>query len=159
MQPTKVMCISVVRRVSDNRICGAVLPRAGNVVVVSDSTYTVSGNRALWSGRTLRSWADDLVEAVVGGFDPARVILFGSVASGSDGPDSDIDLLVVFDDAPPASRRRVMVELRKATRHIAAPHDLLVTSVADLERNAGRPGSTEYEPAQFGITVYDRDAA
>lgn len=117
----------------------------------------VKGNRALWSGRTLRSWADDLVEAVVAGFDPAQVILFGSVASGSDGPDSDIDLLVVFDDAPPASRRRVMVELRKATRHVAAPHDLLVTSVADLEHKADRPGSTEYEPAQFGITVYERD--
>ena len=96
---------------------------------------------------------------MVAGFDPARVILFGSVASGSDGPDSDIDLLMVFDDAPPATRRQVMIELRKATRHIAAPHDLLVTSVADLDRNASRPGSTEYEPARFGITVYDRNAA
>lgn len=133
--------------------------RAGSVVLVSDSIYVVSGNRALWSGRTLRSWADELVDAVVAGFDPARVILFGSVAAGCDGPDSDIDLLVVFDDAPPATRRQMMVELRKATRHIAAPHDLLVTSVADLERNARQPGSTEYEPAQFGITMYDRHAA
>ena len=48
----------------------------------------------------------------------------------------------------------LMVELRRATRHIAAPHDLLVTSKADLERNAELPGSTEYEPAQFGVSVY-----
>lgn len=52
-----------------------------------------------------------------------------------------------------------MVELRKATRHLAAPQDLLVTSVADLEQNARQPGSTEYEPAQFGITMYDRHVA
>lgn len=139
------------------RVDGVV--RAGNVGIMSDSTFAVSGNRALWSGRTLRAWADDLVAAVVTSFDPAQVILFGSVASGSDGPDSDIDLLIVLDDAPRATRRQLMVELRKATRHIAAPHDLLVTSVADLERNAQQPGSTEYEPAQFGITVYDRHAA
>jgi hypothetical protein len=57
-----------------------------------------------------------------------------------------------------ATRRALMVELRRATRHIAAPHDLLVTDTADLERNAGRPGSTEYAPAQFGVTVYSRRA-
>ena len=84
--------------------------------------------------------------------------MFGSVAAGCDGPDSDIDLLVVLDDAPVALRRALMVELRRVTRHIAAPHDLLVTSTADLERNAQRPGSTEYEPAQFGVTVYARRA-
>ena len=125
---------------------------------MAEATYTVRDARAVWSGRTLRGWVDDLVDAVVAGFDPAQVILFGSVAAGCDGPDSDIDLLVVLDDAPVALRRALMVELRRVTRHIAAPHDLLVTSTADLERNAQRPGSTEYEPAQFGVTVYARRA-
>ena len=125
---------------------------------MAEAIYTVQDNRAVWSGRTLRGWVGDLVDAVVARFDPAQVILFGSVAVGCDGPDSDIDLLVVLDDAPVATRRALMVELRRATRHIAAPHDLLVTSTADLERNAQRPGSTEYEPAQFGVTVYARRA-
>ena len=75
---------------------------------------------------------------------------------GTDGPDSDIDLLVIFDNAPLADRRRKMVELRRATRSIAAPHDLLVTSLADFERNANRHGSTEYEPAHSGVSVYER---
>lgn len=100
-----------------------------------------------------------LVETLVAEFDPASIILFGSVAAGSDGPDSDIDLLVVFDDAPLADRRRKMVEMRRATRAIAAPHDLLITSVADLARNSTRPGTTEYEPAQQGVSVYERVAA
>ena len=126
---------------------------------MAEATYTVRGDQAVWSGRTLRGWVDDLVDAVVSGFEPARVILFGSVASGADGPDSDIDLLVVLDEAPLAARRRLMVELRRATRHIEAPHDLLVTSVADLERFRDQPGSTEYEPAQSGVTVYERPAA
>lgn len=126
---------------------------------MAEATYTVRGDQAVWSGRTLRGWVDDLVEAVVARFDPARVILFGSVAAGSDGPDSDIDLLVVLEEAPVGSRRKLMVEMRQATRHIAAPHDLLVTSVVDLERLGDQPGSTEYEPAHSGVTVYERPAA
>jgi hypothetical protein len=36
---------------------------------------------------------------------------------------------------------------------------LLVTSAADFARNATRPGTTEYEPAQHGVAVYERVAA
>ena len=121
--------------------------------------YAVRDNHAVWEGRTLRAWTDVLVEALVAEFDPVRIILFGSVAAGSDGPDSDIDLLIVLDDAPLADRRRKMVEMRRATRDVAAPHDLLVTSVADLARNSAKPGTTEYEPAQHGVAVYERVAA
>ena len=38
----------------------------------------------------------ELLDPVVAWFQPRRVILFGSVARGDAGPDSDIDLLVEF---------------------------------------------------------------
>ena len=98
------------------------------------------------------------MSTIVAAFDPARIVLFGSVADGTDGPDSDIDLLVVLDDAPNADRRRLMVELRRATRAVTAPHDLLVTSLDDFERNHALPGTTEFEPAQHGIVVHERSA-
>jgi uncharacterized protein len=126
---------------------------------MAPTSYDVQGNRALWAGRSLRAWADVLVDRLVADFDPAEIILFGSVADGTDGPDSDIDLLIVFDEAPLADRRRMMVELRRATRGVAAPHDLLVTSAADLHRNRDRPGATEYAPSHYGVTVYERTAA
>lgn len=115
-------------------------------------------DHAIWAGQTLRAWTDVLVDALVVEFDPVSIILFGSVAAGSDGPDSDIDLLIVLDNAPLSERRRMMVEMRRATRGVAAPHDLLVTSVADFERNSTTPGTTEYEPAQHGVVVYERIA-
>jgi predicted nucleotidyltransferase len=45
-------------------------------------------------------------------FSPSRVILFGSHASGTAGPDSDVDLLVLFPTKPPRGmslriRRRI----------------------------------------------------
>jgi len=132
---------------------------SGTVVRVETVSFAVRDNRAVWAGRTLREWSDVLVDALVAEFDPLSVILFGSVAAGSDGPDSDIDLLVVLDHAPVADRRRLMVEMRRVTRSVAAPHDLLVTSAADFGRNSSRPGTTEYEPAQQGVALYERIAA
>jgi uncharacterized protein len=125
---------------------------------MAQTTYVVHDNQALWGGRSLRAWTDVLVDRLVAEFDPVKIVLFGSVADGTDGPDSDIDLLIVLDEAPLADRRRTMVELRRATRGVGAPHDLLVTSSADLDRNRDRPGATEYAPSQHGVTVYERTA-
>ena len=126
---------------------------------MKQATSAVQDNHAFWEGCSLREWTEVLVATLVAEFDPVSIILFGSLATESDGPDSDIDLLVVLDDAPLADRRRTMVEMRRVTRGVAAPHDLLVTSIADFERNSARPGTTEYEPAQHGVAVYERVAA
>lgn len=123
------------------------------------SAYAIRDNRAVWAGRSLSDWVPDLADVIVQAFDPRRIILFGSVADGTDGPDSDIDLLVVFDEAPLAVRRRLMVDLRRASRSIVAPHDLLVTSVDDFERNANVPGTTEFEPATNGTVIYEQRVA
>jgi len=122
-------------------------------------TYAVRDGHAEWAGRSLRDWVPDLVATIAATFDPAKIVLFGSVAHGTDGPDSDIDLLVVLDEAPLTDRRRLMVELRRATRAISAPHDVLVTSLDDFERNQDAPGTTEFEPAQRGVVIHERSTA
>ena len=45
-----------------------------------------------------------LLDPVIAYFNPRRVIVFGSVARGEAGPDSDIDLLVIVDDDTPAEK-------------------------------------------------------
>ena len=48
----------------------------------------------------------EAVRRIVSAYQPERVYLFGSVARGDAGPDSDYDLLVVVpDDASPERRR------------------------------------------------------
>lgn len=48
----------------------------------------------------------EAVRRLVAAYEPERIYLFGSVARGDAGPDSDYDLLVVVpDDAPPERRR------------------------------------------------------
>lgn len=46
----------------------------------------------------LRAHRDDIVDAATRAHGTGRVHVFGSVARGDDGPDSDIDLLVEFTD-------------------------------------------------------------
>ena len=123
---------------------------------MSTPTYEVREGRSSWGGRPLREWADDITALIVERFAPRKVILFGSVAEGTDGPDSDLDLLVVLDDAPIDRRRELMVALRQATRSVDVPRDLLVTSTADFDGNRSVVGTTEYEPANHGVVVYDR---
>ena len=106
----------------------------------------------------LRRLIPSIVDDVVSEVHPARVILFGSVARGEAGPDSDLDLLVVLDDLDPAERARLMGSLRFA---ISAPAaiDVLVTDLDEYERRKDVNGSLLYWPAHEGVVVYERPAA
>lgn len=121
--------------------------------------YEVHDGKAVWAGRELVAWVPLLVDAVVARFDPVQVILFGSVASGTDGPDSDLDVLVVLDEAPLERRRELMVDLRRATRGVHAPRDLLVTSERDYERERAVAGTIEHAAFRGGIVVHERRPA
>jgi len=48
----------------------------------------------------------EVVRRLVEAYRPEHIYLFGSVARGDAGPDSDYDLLVVVPDDAPAERRR-----------------------------------------------------
>ncbi len=97
----------------------------------------------------------ELLDPVVAYFRPCRVILFGSHARGENGPDSDIDLLVVVDDDTPPEK----VTLRagfEARRSYHAPADVIPVREAIFQRNARIPGTLSRAAMLDGIVVYDR---
>lgn len=47
----------------------------------------------------------EAVRRLVAAYGPERIYLFGSVARGDNGPDSDYDLLVIVPDEAPPERR------------------------------------------------------
>jgi uncharacterized protein len=112
----------------------------------------------LWNGRSVGEWIPEIVDDVVEGFEPARVIVFGSVARGEAGADSDVDLLVLFDGLGAEDRRRLMGRIRT---EIAAPVpiDVLVAEVSEFEAGKDVNGSPYYWPARDGRVVYDGAAA
>ena len=98
----------------------------------------------------------EIVDRIVKGFSPLKIILFGSRARGTADDDSDVDLLVVTD--LPGSRRQQAVAIDLALADIRVAKDVLVVGAEDLERERGVVGTIVYPACREGIVVYDRAA-
>ncbi len=110
-----------------------------------------------WNGKTLREWVPEAVEDIVKAADPVRVILFGSLVRGEEGPDSDLDFLVVLDELRREDRMRLMGKIRFAIS-APVPIDVFITDVRECERRKDVVGSMHYWPLREGVVVYERAA-
>ncbi|MGH9112843.1 MAG: nucleotidyltransferase domain-containing protein [Acidimicrobiales bacterium] len=99
----------------------------------------VEGKRVI-DGRTLSEWASVAADEVAAAVDPLEIVLFGSVARGDDTPDSDIDLLVVFEHLPRPARHEAAATVRRAI-HVPAAVDVLVTDLDELAERGDLPGA------------------
>ncbi|MGH9023977.1 MAG: nucleotidyltransferase domain-containing protein [Acidimicrobiia bacterium] len=120
-------------------------------------TYEVVDGKARYNGRTLAEWLPHVVADLVSTFDPLRVILFGSVAQGNDGPDSDIDVLIVLPEVDRARRHELMAQAHLAIT-APVPVDVFVTDPEEIERRKDVIGSHLYWPLREGRVVHERAA-
>lgn len=99
-----------------------------------------------------------MVAHIVKRFKPERVILFGSQARGSAGPDSDVDLLVVMDLEEGASKREKQLEIQMSLGNLPVSTDILVTTPTDFEWRRRIPGTIERPAALEGEVLYSARA-
>lgn len=82
--------------------------------------------------RELEGPLAEIVQRLVEAYQPRRIYLFGSMARGDTGPDSDYDLLVIVpDDALPERRRSKPAY--KALRGTGTAADVLVCTESYFE--------------------------
>jgi len=95
----------------------------------------------------------EVVRRLVAAYQPERIYLFGSVARGEAGPDSDYDLLVVVaDDALPECRRsKLAYEVLWGTG-IAA--DVLVWTASQFNSRLHLPASLPATVVREGKLVH-----
>lgn len=124
---------------------------------VSPPRYAVRDGKSVYSGRTLAEWVPTIVEKIVEEADPVRVLLFGSVARRDDGPDSDIDLMVVLSSLDYARRKDFEAQLYGVIGGVA-PVQIFVTDDRECLRRRDVIGSMHYWPLREGRTVYERAA-
>ena len=115
-----------------------------------------SDHKALYNGRTLKEWIPDIVNALVAEVDPVQIYVFGSVVRDEDGPDSDLDILVVFDQIENDQLWSMKSKAGVVTAGYV-PRDVLVTDLARFEFNKQRLWHIEHEVAESGQLVYSRE--
>ena len=95
-----------------------------------------------------------VVDRLVKGFQPRRVILFGSFARGDAGPDSDLDLLVVMDEVE--NKRETTVAMRRALADLPIAKDVIVTTPEEIARRGHVEGTVLKPALTEGVVLYDR---
>jgi predicted nucleotidyltransferase len=110
----------------------------------------------LYKGKTLEEWLPEAVERIVEGFDPLRVILFGSLARGEANYHSDIDLLVVFPEVKREDKPDLMVEILRSLADLPAPKDVVVTDLDEIERRGDLVGTVLRPALREGKVLYER---
>jgi uncharacterized protein len=121
---------------------------------MTQAAWQIVDGRIRYAGRTLAEWVPDVLTDLVAAAQPLRVLLFGSVVRGVDGPDSDIDLLVVLPEVERTSRHELIVTLARAIT-APVPVDLLVTDPAEIAERGDLPGILRVALRE-GRVVYER---
>ena len=105
---------------------------------MSRSQLEVVAGKAHYNGRPLADWVDDVAARIFDRSEATKIVVFGSVQRGDDGPDSDIDLLVVL---PSVSRRHDdAVRVLRELRDLPVPVDVTVIDEAALGDRLREPG-------------------
>lgn len=74
----------------------------------------------------------DVAQRIAKALRPEKIILFGSYAYGTPGPDSDVDLLVIMSTHASPTERYLMVS--RLLRPRPFPVDILVKNPAEIEQ-------------------------
>jgi predicted nucleotidyltransferase len=98
----------------------------------------------------------EMVRRIVDSISPMRVILFGSYARGTAGPDSDVDLLVVTEVG--GSRRQLSLSLRSRLGGLGLPKDVFVVTPEEYVRLSSIPGTIVRAAALEGRVLHERAA-
>jgi predicted nucleotidyltransferase len=103
---------------------------------------------------TISKTIETMVQRLVERFNPDQIILFGSHARGTAGPDSDVDLLVVTPVS--GSKRAKQVEMRLALHDIHVPKDIIVVTPEEVARRRDIVGTIIRPALREGRVLYVR---
>ena len=96
----------------------------------------------------------EITQRIVDRFDPEKVILFGSRASGTAQADSDVDLLVIMDASGPSIQRAV--EVKRACRPRFVSMDVLVKTPEEVASRLRQGSFFLRQILEQGRVLYER---
>ena len=97
---------------------------------------------------------DALVRRIAERFSPDKIILFGSRARGEAGPDSDVDLVVLFSEVADPNKRAA--ELYASLGGFPRPMDIVVSTTSRFERYRNVVNTVYWPASREGKVLYER---
>ena len=94
-----------------------------------------------------------MVDRIVGRFQPARVVLFGSRSRGGASEWRDVDLLVVMRNV--ADTRKAAVEIRRLLSDMPVSKDIIVATPEEVARRGQIAGTVLHAALREGTVLYD----
>ena len=99
---------------------------------------------------------DDVVDRIVRGIQPDRIILFGSQARGDYQGKSDYDICVIKEGVE--HRRKLAQKIYKLLYGVGVPVDVIVETPESFDRLKDRPFLIYKEIAENGRVLYEKSA-
>lgn len=96
----------------------------------------------------------EIINRIADGFNPDKIVLFGSYASGNPTEDSDVDLLIIKDSSLPRPQRSIQV--RKMLLGTRTPLDILVYTPKEITNGLSQPNSFIQTIFSSGKIVYEK---
>lgn len=97
---------------------------------------------------------ESVVQVIVEGYEPMKIILFGSYAYGHPTKDSDLDLLIIKDGEASGIQRNRRV--RNILKDFSIPIDVIVKSSQEFEMLKDVIGTVIYPANKYGKVVYEQ---
>ena len=97
---------------------------------------------------------ESVVQVIVEGYEPMKIILFGSYAYGHPTKDSDLDLLIIKDGEASGIQRNRRV--RNILKDFSIPIDVIVKSSQEFDMFKDVIGTVIYPANKYGKVVYEQ---
>lgn len=97
---------------------------------------------------------ESVVQVIVEGYEPMKIILFGSYAYGHPTKDSDLDLLIIKDGEASGIQRNRRV--RNILKDFSIPIDVIVKSSQEFDILKDVIGTVIYPANKYGKVVYEQ---
>ncbi len=125
--------------------------RLKGALQMSNGAEASGAPKTITNPRIRRAWPH-AIRRIVSNYHPKQVVLFGSQSRGDAKPDSDVDLLVVFDRVP--DRRERSIQLMGLLSDMPFAKDVLVVGAKDTIHPLR--GSALADALKNGVVVYER---
>lgn len=97
---------------------------------------------------------NEIIKKIASGYDPEKIILFGSYARGRATQDSDVDIFVIKESD--LTRPQRGAQLRRILLGSRIPMDIVVYTPCEIASEKQNKYSFVHEVLNTGIVVYER---